>query len=257
MLISGKDQLIWKGTKMNAQKQIENICASKKEVFSEFLTCLCNCGLCEVNCYYKDEGNFYFHRHNDLFGINDLFIFFEDESFFKHTLKQYKELYTVSVITPLAIDINELNSEWKISFRRQFYKNTKTRKINTNEHVVLNKDHVNLISKSTSNTTIDNYKMSLEYDDECYAIATEELKSFLSTSKVQQQGIVEINWIYTEPQYRFGGYASRLLTEVSNLYVEKGFFVSYHCNKDNIASANTALKSGFTETNTEIILERK
>ena len=99
--------------------------------------------------------------------------------------------------------------------------------------------------------------MSIEFGGECYAIIDGCIRCFLSTLVTKKSNSVEIGWIYTEPEYREKGYASELLKKVSDRYASEGLTVTYHCAESNIASAKTALKSGFIETDTEIIFERK
>ena len=99
--------------------------------------------------------------------------------------------------------------------------------------------------------------MAVEYGGDCYAIIDGEIRCFLNTLVTKKSGMVEVVWIYTEPQYRNKGFASELLKNVSDHYASDGLTVTYHCADSNIASAKTALKSGFIETATEIIFERK
>lgn len=243
---------------MELYLKIENKCVRQKEIFCEFLTCLYNSGLCKVSFDYKDEFNFCFHRCNDSFGINDLFVYFEDDSYFDYLLYLYNGAKTISIITPISFETEKLTNEWKVSVRRQFYK----KKISNNSYssedvVLLNNEHTSMINGCTSDVVKNNYKTCMDFEEESFAIVRDQLECFLSTSKVEKANMLEVNWIYTEPAYRNKGCASKLLTSVSNVYIKKGILVTYHCNNENIASANTALKSGFIETVPEIILERK
>ena len=242
---------------MEPLENIEDICTNEKQKFCEFLACLYNCGMCEVFVDYRDDNNFCFHRRAEQFGINDLYIYFEDINYFDSVIRLYEGLTTVSIITPLDLDTNKYENDWKISVRRQFYKDKASKTAISNNYTQLNKSHISIIDSSTSDTVKCNYNMALEYDGENYAVLSDKLFCFLSTSKTEKADLIEIDWIYTEPQHRKKGYATQLLEDVSNYYLSKGLLVTYHCSKENLASANTAVKSGFVETSEEIIFERK
>lgn len=232
--------------------KIEQIMKDDKETFCEFLTCFYNKGLAQIVCDYKDNKNFWFRRKNEQFGINDMFIYCEDKDYFEKNIYSFDG----SVITAItAFEIPSVQGNWKMSKRRQFCKN-KTLD-NSFDAVKLNETHKPTIEKSVSNTTKDNFSVAVEFGETCYGIIDKELQCFASISEINKADMVEISWIHTEPKYREKGYAARLLGAVSDLYVNKGMLVTYHCDSENIASAKTALKSGFRELVTETILEKQ
>lgn len=237
-------------------KNIENKMLAEKEVFCEFLACFYNRGLCDVDCGYQDENNFYYRRSGEKYGINDLFVYCNDVCCFEEVLHKFSDIKTVTVITPLDFDVDAYSAEWKVSFRRQFYKNKMYKASTTAGFTVLDASHAAIIGKSTSEIVKSNYNMAVEYQEDCFALLQEELYCFASVSKNEKTKAVEVTWIYTEPQHRKNGFASKLLIEVSNFYLSNGYSVTYHCDQNNLASANTALKSDFTETVSEIVLEK-
>ena len=256
MLISGKDKMI--GVIMNDFERIENKFLGNKEAFCEFLSSLYNKGMCKISVGFKDDLHFYFHRENNVFGINDLFIYSEDFDYIDSVLRSCDGLLTASIISSNGLDVKRYENEWKVSVRRQFYKNSMSSDDSSfDTYTQLDKSHSSVIEASSSETVRQNYAMAMDFDDECYAHIDGGLISFLSTCCNKKVNAIEINWIYTEPEYRNKGYAASLLSKVSDYYVSKGYMTTYHCSNNNIASANTALKAGFVETVNEIILERK
>ncbi len=223
-----------------------------KETFCEFLTCFYNKGLAELICDCKDDKNFYFRRVNEEFGINDMFVFCEDEEYFVKAAALNPSVITA--ITPFDIRGTGISENYRISKRRQFCRSVVG---NSGRYVRLIASHRPLIEKSASDTTKENFSMAIEFDEACFGLAEEELYCFLSVSEIEKAKIVEISWIHTEPYHRNKGYASTLLDGVASEYVKRGYLVTYHCDGGNSASANTALKCGFTETPAETVLERK
>lgn len=232
--------------------KIEHIMKNDKKTFCEFLTCFYNKGLAQILCEYKDNKNFWFRRVNEQFGINDMFIYCEDKDYFEKTISSF-DGFVITAITTFVVC--PVQSNWKISKRRQFYKDIADS--DSCNAVRLDETHKTFVDNSVSDTTKDNYSVAIEFDESCYGLVDSELYCFASVSEVNKANITEISWMHTEPQHRNKGYAAKLLGAVSDLYVKKGMLVTYHCDSENIASAKTALKSGFKETVTEIILEKK
>ncbi len=115
-----------------------------------------------------------------------------------------------------------------------------------------------MIQTSQSETSKQNYELSLEFGDSCYAIISDnQLISFASVGKLEQAKLAEINWIYTEENYRRQGYGHRLLQGIINELVSDGYLVTYHCALENEASARTAIRGGMGFELDEIIFERK
>lgn len=243
---------------MNVIEMIESRCLGNKEAFCEFLACLYNKGRCEISADFKDDSHFYFHRKDEAFGINDASIFSDDTDYLDSVLRSCEGLQTVGIISSNSLNTKKYEDEWKVCVRRQFYKTSAlTDSSSLDTCTRLDKSHYSVIEASSSETVKQNYAMSMDFDDECYAHIDGGLISFLSTAPNKKVNAMEINWIYTEPEFRNKGYASDLLGKVSDYYVTKGWMLTYHCADSNTASANTALKAGFTETVNEIILERR
>lgn len=214
--------------------------------------------MCEISGDFKDDSHFYFHRKGEAIGINDASVFSDDTDYIDSVLRSCDGLQMVTVISANAIDMKKYEDEWKVSTRRQFYKDSVQSKDSSIDSCTrLDKSHSSVIEASSSETVRQNYAMAMDFDDECYAHIDGGLISFLSTAPIKKVNAIEINWIYTEPEFRNKGYASALLGKVSDYYVTKGWMLTYHCAGSNTASANTALKAGFTETVGEIILERR
>lgn len=243
---------------MNAIEMIESRCLGNKEAFCEFLACLYNKGKCEISADFKDDSHFYFQRKDEAFGINDASVFSDDTDYLDSALRSCEGLQQVSIISSNGLDMKKYEDEWKVCVRRQFYKtNVQSKNSSIDTCTRLDKSHSSVINASSSETVKNNYFMAMDFDDECYAHIDGGLICFLSTGCNKKVNAMEVNWIYTEPEYRNKGYASDLLSNVSDYYVTKGWMITYHCADSNTASANTALKSGFTETVNEIILERR
>lgn len=243
---------------MNAFEMIESRCLGNKEAFCEFLACIYNKGRCEISADFKDDSHFYFQRKDEAFGINDASVFSDDTDYIDSILRSCEGLQQVSIISSNGFDMKKYEAEWKVCVRRQFYKNSVQSGDSSIESCTqLDKSHSSVIEASSSETVKRNYAMAMDFDDECYAHVDGGLICFLSTSPNKKVNAMEINWIYTELEFRNKGYASDLLSKVSDYYVTQGRMLTYHCADSNTASANTALKAGFTETVNEIILERK
>ena len=231
--------------------KIERIMINDKKIFCEFLTCFYNKGLTQILCNFKDNKNFWFRRINEQFGINDMFIYSSDKTFLEKAICTFDG----SVITAITSFENlSVQGNWRISKRRQFFKNKADDKFGN--AVKLDETHKLLVENSISDITRTNYSLAIEFDESCYGLIDSELYCFASVSEVNKADITEISWIHTEPKHRKKGYASELLSAVSDLYANKGMLVTYHCDSENVASAKTALKSGFSEAVTEIILEK-
>ncbi len=243
---------------MNDFERIENRFLGNKEDFCEFIACLYNKGMCEVTVDFKDDSHFYFHRNGEALGINDASVFSDDTDYIDSVISKCDGLQIVSIISSNGLDMKKYEGEWEVSVRRQFYKNSVLSEDSSiGDCTRLDKSHSSVINASSSETVKQNYAMAMEFDDDCYAHIDGGLKCFLSTSCNKKVNAMEVNWIYTEPNFRKKGYASDLLSRVSDYYVTKGYMLTYHCDSNNIASANTALKAGFTEAVNEIILERR
>ncbi len=245
---------------MNDFERIENRFLGNKEDFCEFLACLYNKGMCEVSADFKDDSHFYFRRNGEALGINDASIFSDDTDYIDSVLSNCEGLQIVNIISSNTLDMKKYEDEWKVCTRRQFYKNSVLSELDAcirDACTRLDKSHSSFINASSSEAVKRNYAMAMDFDDECYAHIDGGLKCFLSTCCNKKVNAMEINWIYTEPEFRNKGYASDLLGKVSDYYVTKGFMLTYHCDSNNTASANTALKAGFTEAVNEIILERR
>lgn len=234
--------------------QIEQIMKKDKETFCEFLTCLYNKGLAHIICEYKDDNNFWFRRVNEQFGINDMFVCCDDIDYFDKIISSF-DGFVLTAIMPFDISEAQIQDNWKISKRRQFCKSKADS--DSCDAVRLDASYKPLIQTSASETTKENFSLAIEYDEPCFGFFKDELCCFASVSEIKKTDITEINWIHTEPKCRNKGYASVLLRDVSNLYATKGILVTYHCDSENIASAKTALKSGFKEVAKEIVLEKR
>ena len=233
--------------------KIEKIMKNDRETFCEFLTCFYNKGLAEILCDCKDNKNFWFRRVNKDFGINDMFIYSEDKDYFDKVISVF-DGSVVTALTPFEVG-SEIQNNRKISVRRQFCKSEANG--NFNEAVKLDASHKPLIDKSVSDTTRDNFSVAIEFGEACFGLFEDELYCFASVSEIKKAGMAEINWIHTEPAHRNRGYAATLLQSVSDKYINNGYLVTYHCDNNNLASANTALKCGFKEVAAEIILEKQ
>ena len=238
--------------------KIENIMLHKKNVFCEFLTCLHNSGLCDITVDFKNDSNFCFCRSSKDFGINDLFIYFDDEAYFFNILSRYADVNCITVIPKINYDLSFFIKTWKVTQRRQFTKDKSDGLKIYNDLTELTTSHLKYIEKSTSETVKNNYAISMKFDDECYAIIKDDaLYCFASVSKVETLKLAEVNWIYTEPEYRYKGCATQLLSQVADKLISKGYTVTYHCACTNVASATTALRCGFEEVTEEIVMERE
>lgn len=233
--------------------KIEQIMKKDKETFCEFLTCLYNKGLAQIFCEYRDDNNFWFRRVNEQFGINDMFVFCDDIDYFDKTISSF-DGFVLTAIVPFDLYGVQIQDNWKISKRRQFYKSKSDS--NSCDVVRLDASYTSLIQKSASERTKENFSLAIEYDEPCFGLFKDELCCFASVREIKKADIAEINWIHTEPPCRNKGYASVLLSGISNLYATKGMLVTYHCDSKNIASAKTALKSGFKEVAEEIVFEK-
>lgn len=243
---------------MNDFEKIENKCLGNRGLFCEFLGCLYNKGMCDISVDYKDGMNFYFHRSSEAFGINDAFICSDDSDYISGVLGSCGELTTAVIIPSGDFDTKRYENSWKVGVRRQFYKSClSSEPVSDGGYIRLDRTHFSVISESSSDVVKRNYAMSLDFDEACYAVIDGGLKCFLSTGSNKKTNMTEITWIYTEPEYRNKGYASDLLRKVSDCCVSEGVMMTYHCRFENAASANTALKAGFTETVNEIILEKR
>lgn len=228
-----------------------------KETFCEFFDMLYNAGLSEITYDYRDDDNFSFRRINDAVGINDISVYFADPEYFDNIVKSSDGAGQISVITPTDTDFSKYAADWNMPKRRQFCKSAPSEEPTSDGISLLDSSHAEIMKNCTSDRARDYFGMAVEYGGECYAIIDGGIRCFLSALVTKKSNSVEINWIYTEPEYREKGYASELLRKVSNRFASDGLTVTYHCAESNIASAKTAIKSGFIETDTEIIFERK
>ena len=242
---------------MNTYELIISRMTQDKEAFCDFFANLYNCGKSEIICDYRDDDNFSFRRINPAFGLNDITIYFTDPDYFNGIMSASDGANIISLVTPTDADFSKFSAEWNINKRRQFCKSIASESPATDGITLLDASHSDLMSACTSDRARDYYGMAVQYGDDCYAVIDGNIRSFIGTSMVKKSGMIEICWIYTEPDYREKGYASELLKKVSDRYASEGLTVTYHCAESNIASAKTALKSGFIETDTEIIFERK
>lgn len=242
---------------MNPYDLIISRMSRDKEVFCEFFSILYNKGACELVCDYRDDDNFSFRRKSDVVGINDITVYFTDPAYFDSIMSTSDGANIISIITPTDFDFSKYSSDWNINKRRQFCKSDASETSTMDGATLLVASHADMMNSCTSGTARNNYEMAMAFGADCYAIIYDRIRCFLSTLVTKKSNSVEIAWIYTEPEYREKGYASELLKKVSDRYASEGLTVTYHCAESNIASAKTALKSGFTETDTEIIFERK
>lgn len=244
---------------MNPKTKVMEILLAEPEKFNEFIMCLFNRGLGDIEFGYCNDQNFYYQITKKTFNINNIFIFSDDSCYFEKASKSDPNINMITLIsTEKDLDSIDFDSKWKKSIRKQFTK-SKESFAPPLDFTLLNKNHKWIIEKSESIRVKDNYELAIEYDDECYGIIyNDELVSFLSISKIDNEQIklAEINWIFTEPKYRKQGYAAKLLQNVSNLLLQRHYLISYHCVSSNIASAKTAFKSGMKEVIDEIIYER-
>lgn len=242
---------------MNTYELIISRMSRDKESFCEFFANLYSGGKCEIICDYRDEDNFSFRRINPAFGLNDITVYFTDSEYFDRIMSATDGANIISVLTPTDTDFSKYSSEWNINKRRQFCKSIASESPASDGITLLDATHADLMNSCTSDRARNYYAMAVEFGDECHAVIDGGIRSFIGTSVVKKSGMIEICWIYTEPGYREKGYASELLKKVSDRYASEGLIVTYHCAESNIASAKTALKSGFIETDTEIVFERK
>lgn len=240
------------------EQKIRRAMMQNKALFSEFIACFINRGLANLICDYHESGAFSFRRTNIALGLDELFLYSNSEEYIRKKIADNADANVIYILFPEKglhyFDCYQ--ASWKVSTRKQFssfcgVKNcaASVRKLSMHDEP--------LIAQSASETVKQNYQLAMELGEDCYAISdADKLVCFLSISKLCDQKIAEIAWIYTEEKYRQQGFATTLLSTVATILFHEGYLSTYHCSEANIASEHTALRAEFVKEENEIVLEK-
>ena len=243
---------------MDDREKIERVLLGDKRQYSDFIGSFFHHGRYELHCGYQDCNNFSYGTNMEAYHRNDLYIKADDADYFKQAIRNRPDLTHVFLLSSDDnMELSEYEGTWLISKRKQFTKSEEG-SADPTDFCLLDDSHRQIVEKSESDRSRECYSMAMEYEDCCYGlIRNNELLSFIFVPEVTKPTeLANISWIYTESVYRKMGYASKLLQNVSNLYIRQGYLVAYQCAEDNVASAKTALKSGMSREADIICFER-
>lgn len=248
---------------MNNKEKIEKIVYNNFESYYDFLRLISNCK--DVSYYYRDPRNF--GRKRTLFlGENvykDIYLISDDIEYIKEYVRQEPDADIFSLYYNKEFDNNLFTDNWSIYRNYTFYKKTPNSGAAAENCIRLTSEHKELVEATSIDRLHDYYGLDINYNDELYEnyaiVLDNKIISYLAVGKYTTLGIknAEICWIFTQPAFRQRNYAQQLLNFVCNILINKGYMVTYHCDSENIASMNTALKAKMIKSAEQIILQKK